>query len=454
VIEALLILLGIATVFATGNAVMRLLAHRVPMLLTERVGLAWVLGAGVLPAVVGVVGPLVGASLVRTLVPAAAFVLWAAVRRKCPEAKMRASFTVLDAVLSVVIAAQAVFVAIWASRLMLGWDALLIWEGKARLIFAGNGAMPVAHFTDETRLWSHPHYPFGFAALGAWLHLCAGHVDEGWVRILGPLYWLSAVGIVAGATVRLGGSRTAGLVGAAALFFVPYVLAGTWNALTGYADFPLGVVFVAALSWLLRCEEAAGARLCGVLTAIATWTKMEGRYLWVTIVLVAMAILLEHAWKQRRWRHAATMLVLLALPGAVILGAWAAFLKQAGVETEAHHLAATSANLMENAWRIPYVAQRLWRELVDWESWSFLWPGVVLAIATLGLRREWRNAGLFATALGMVLGIIVVVFSLSTWPDYLYHMDLSLVRLILQLVPTALLAIALAIPKLPPRTKD
>jgi hypothetical protein len=274
-------------------------------------------------------------------------------------------------------------------------------------------------------------------------------VDEGWLRIVAPLYWLSAVGILAGAAVRLGKSRTAGLLGAVLLFFVPEVVAGECGVLTGYVDFPLGVAFMAALGWLLRCEGIGAARLCGMVMAVGTWTKLEGRYLWLMIVTMAFAILWKCAWKEKRWKEAAGKLIWITLPGALVLCGWALFLQGYGVETHAHHLRLTLSNLSDNAWRVGSVAMRIASEPKNWESWSFLWPGLILAILTFLVRKEWRNAFVFAFVAISAPAIFVVVYTLSTWQDYLLHMDTSLPRLFLQLAPAALLAISLAIPNRP-----
>ena len=62
-VDLFFVLLAIATVLATGNASIRLLAHQVPMMPAERIGLSWLIGAGLLPLVVAIVGPWMGATL-------------------------------------------------------------------------------------------------------------------------------------------------------------------------------------------------------------------------------------------------------------------------------------------------------------------------------------------------------------------------------------------------------
>ena len=73
---------------------------------------------------------------------------------------------------------------------------------------------------------------------------------------------------------------------------------------------------------------------------------------------------------------------------------------------------------------------------------------------TFGVRRAWENLFLIGGTIVAILAIVVVVYCLSRWPDFIYHMELSLARLVLQLVPVGLFAIALAIPKLPQRAND
>jgi hypothetical protein len=115
---------------------------------------------------------------------------------------------------------------IWSiANLPLGWDGLTIWDMKAQIAFANDGWLPAEYFRDSTRSWSHVHYPLYWPYAETWLYLCLGRVDQTLVRGFGALFYAAAVGLLAGAVPRLGGTRLAGLISAVCLFFLPMLTA-------------------------------------------------------------------------------------------------------------------------------------------------------------------------------------------------------------------------------------
>lgn len=439
------LLLAFGVIFAAGSGLARLLAGRQHAFYrAEFAALTWLLGAGFVSLALWVLGlVLSGWWLVSAVTLGAAFLAAASGRHGVPSPPgftAREPLRTVDWLILAVLAAQAVFIACWASRIALGWDGLMIWEFKARLAFESGGALPAAYFSDADRAWSHPNYPLHLPYLETWLYRCLGRVDQAWVRLIGPLYYFAAAALLATGTVRLGGSRRTGLAAAAALFFVPYLFGGLWGVLAGYADFPLGVVFLAALIHLpgLRDTKPGDERLFAVLAALLVWGKREGRFLWVTLIVLAALTLLPRG----RWRA----LLLVAAPGALLLAGFDLFLAVMHTVRETTYLPATWANLHANGGRLIPIAQRFARELLDLENWSLLWPGVALALGALVLRGQPARAARLASALLLPMAAYALAFVLTTWSDFGWHIDLALPRLLLHLAPAAVLIIALAVP--------
>lgn len=433
--------IALGVIFAAGSGLARLLAgseHAWDR--SELAGVSWVLGTGYVSLAIWILGlALSSAALVAaTAFGAAVLALrgWKIRSASLP----REPWTKVDLLLLTLLAAEAVFIVWWAPRLALGWDGLMIWELKARIAFENGGALPFSYFGDPHRSWSHPIYPLYFPYNEAWLYLCLGRVDQAWVRLFGPMAYGAAAALLAGGARRLGSSQQIGLAAAPALFFVPYCFGGGWGVLAGYADFPLAVIFLAALIyWPVMREVSAGeARLFGVAAGLLVWGKSEGSYLWLILAVPAALML---TWRNR-WAAAFWALV----PGAALLGGFRVFLGVVKAVPEINYAPASGTTLHANAARVGPILERFGHELIDLEKWSLLWPGAAAALIAMLLCGLRRRAFALAAALLLPMTAYACAYLLSTWSDFLLHMELSLTRLLLQLAPAAVLTIALAVP--------
>jgi hypothetical protein len=188
--------------------------------------------------------------------------------------------------------------------------------------------------------------------------------------------------------------------------------------------------------------SAADERLCGLLAALAPWLKREGRFLWMSIAIIAAALLWREG-RMRRWP-------VVAGPGLLLMVAFGAFHLAVGTLPDPFYLPATAETFIAHLDRAGVIATAFAHTFLDLESWSLLWPGAALA----GVLLVWREARLglaLSAALLLPLPAYAAAFVLSAWPELQSHLDLALSRLILQLVPITLLLIGLAVPRLPSR---
>jgi hypothetical protein len=444
--SALCALLAVATILTAGYSLQRILAPPPDIgPAFEQFGLAWVLGGGWVSIMLPILGSLTRrfSLFVAVLVSIGVLVLVASkLRRK--ETHTFKKLSTFEWLLVGVLLAEFGVIVFLANQFPLGWDAAMNWEWKARLAFNHGGPLPLKYFSNPAYAWSLPRYPLQLPYVEAWLYLWLGHWDQSWVQIIGPLYYLAGTAILAGACQRLAGSRSVGLCAGAALFFVPYTISGTWGIFAGYADFPLGVLLMAAVSRipsLAAKPNESSARLLGVLAALLPWMKREGQYLWFIIMLLAVIQL----WRARKWK----LLPWVAAPGIVMIGAIgiAMALLQATPNPDSFPL--TMDHLVHRWHRIGYVAGWLGQEMLDFESWSLLWPGTAIALIALGFRRRWMLASTLGSALVLCWGLVELACVVG-YPDPQQLeriLSVSFLRIILQFAPLAMLTIAVAVPR-------
>jgi hypothetical protein len=197
----------------------------------------------------------------------------------------------------------------WLSlRLSLGFDGLFLWEAKARLIFLSGGGMAVDYIRASPFEISHPDYPLLLPFVESWFYGFLGRPHQGWLKLVLPLFYVAAVGLLA--FNRLTRSYLPALM----LFFVPVLLI---RVTSGEADFPLAVFYLGASLFFLDYLKTGNERLlliAGVFAAVLPWVKREGAILFAVLLIVGAVRFLS----ERSIRN----LIVLAGPGLLWLGFW------------------------------------------------------------------------------------------------------------------------------------
>jgi hypothetical protein len=204
-------------------------------------------------------------------------------------------------------------------RLWLGWDALLIWELRARVASLNGGLIPLDFFTNPTRIWPHTSLSTVATVDRGLVVQLAGPSRPGEGQVTFPV--LLSVG--SQPTLGRGRARSARAAGKATwspllLFFSPLTWIGEGSASSGYADFPLAVCYLAAAVYALEYwQTGAGAalRLVGLLGAALCWVKEEGAILWVCLLVVVSIKVISAA------RMGADYSC-FSVPGLLLLGSW------------------------------------------------------------------------------------------------------------------------------------
>lgn len=316
-------------------------------------------------------------------------------------------------------------------------DGWMIWLMRARFMFRGGADWPEALRAPQVS-WTHPDYPLLVPASIARAWAFVGS-DAPWVSgLISALFGIATVGLLVAAVARLR-TRTVAFAGGLLLLGTPFFVTFSSNQ---HADIPLGFYILAALVLLvLDVGEKRGhglALLAGATAGLAAWTKNEGQLFVVVAGLVWGSREIAH----RSWRNLAAFaagLTLALLP--------LAFFK---LQLAPHNDIVASAPW--SRWRELFDGSRhglilatLARDIPRFGAWVVT-PFLVMLLPLIGAGwkriapREW----LVPAVVGLMLAGYYAVYLLTHW-DLSAHLDSSLVRLLLQLWPAAILSWCLVV---------
>jgi len=441
-VRTLGILLAVLTVFAAGSGLTLALWRRSGAILAaEFFGLAWLLGAGVVSALLALAGiGLTGGALFAVVTLGTLLLGALGVQRLREGARIETGWAGAPAWekwLSVIALIPIGYIAAVTFRDAMNWDGLLIWESKARHAFLAGGSLPAEYFSDATRVRNHPNYPLYLPFTELWVYLWIGDCDQTAVKAIFPIFYAAAMALLWSATWRLSGRLWVAALTALVPLFVPLMADHGLGLLQSYADFLLGSVYLAAvgalLAWRLKGVEGAWP-VAVACAALLPWIKQEGMLLLGSLVLLAALV---HGW--RDWKRT----LLFALPGIGIVVAWRIAMHSVHVVDGTAFQALTLENLRANLPRLGPIIYLMGAQLALLKAWSLLWLAVPVALACLAAQRR-REALWLAVALLVPLLLDVIPY-LFTRLDLVFHIATSLDRLILQLSLVAVLCLGLAL---------
>jgi len=327
-----------------------------------------------------------------------------------------------------------------------GADAWTIWNHRSRTLYHGDGNWGRV-FADIHQ--GHSSYPLLLPATnaGQWMVLRRETADS--PRFTGLLFLLTLGLLQFAATLRFTTMWRAALAAAATLA-VPAMQ--RWGP-AQYADIPVACILLAAAGGLATHLARAPALkispvLCGFCLGLLPWTKNEGGIL-AGVVMLAFLIVLatrRHSLIQP-WRFLGLVGCGAVVPLAALLRfktAWAPpdpMMKDLGTtissnlfSAERWHVALSSFLDELNPW-------------TDWDLWALLWPalGILLVVAVVTCRPWKRPEILFLGLIFMgALAAWLLVYVLTPAYDQKTHIDTSLHRLLLQIVPVGILLVTVA----------
>ncbi len=409
----------------------------------EFAALAWLLGTGAVSLALWVCGVffLRGAALQFAVATIAATILatgWRGTQRN-ELPRLPRSLSAVDWTLGAIVVAEFIIFCLASYKHTLGWDGLMNWELKARYAFLNQGALPGEYFSGGGRAFTHPTYPLGIPFTELWVYLALGEANQFWAKSIFPIYYAAGTLLLASLASRITGQNWIGLLVAALLFITPQVTIGTGGAMSGYADFPLSAIYLAAVGFLvLSClrNDPTAFRVYATCTPLLPWFKREGTVLWLIAGLPGAFLILRERQPRR---------LFALLPGVVLIGAWAVFSLVMRTVPSDDFLPVGAKMIAGIPHRVLLIGHAVITEVTDWHQWSLLWSLLTAAFAYL---LACRRTSAVITLLWAVLAPIAMYSStylFSAWENFEGYLGTSLPRLLMHVAPLAWLVIATAI---------
>ncbi len=340
--------------------------------------------------------------------------------------------------LAMLVIGQLSFVT-WLSlhKSTLAWDGLIVWEAKATIAFRHNGAIPLQYFTSGYEV-SHVAYPLFLPLLEVWIYEWLGHIDLAVIKLIGPFLYLAALLLLIGSAKRVTNSLWVATIAVLLFGLLPICILGYGSVSSGYADFPLAVVWLCALVHSLEYWSTgtlSAARLTGVSAMFLPFVKNDGV---IALLCIALTIV-PRVVQERNWKAAAWMMT----PGFGVLFGWHLLIKLSHVK-EGDLLPFTLANLLAHLNRTGPLVRSTIQELLTWAHWSILWPAAIVAGALLISRA--RMATSYPLVVNALLPLLLYpcVFFFSAWVPFEAHVGVALPRLFIHNAPAAVLLVSIA----------
>ncbi len=321
-----------------------------------------------------------------------------------------------------------------------GWDAWAIWNFHARAMGQAGMAWP-ALLAEPALSWTHPDYPRLVASAVARLWAWGGSEAPAASALVSSALAAGGAGVLLAVAARVRG-WTLACAAALALVGTPFFITFAPNQ---HADLPLASYLLASVGFLLAGTGGAAPLrgslfLAGLSAGMAGWTKNEG-----LLFSLLFAVLGGMAVGRRHGRAACGALALGLVAGLAPVTVFKLTLAP-GNDLLSAPLGPRLAGVFDAA-RHRTILAALGRDLAGFGEWR--WPPyVALALPFLAWGRRRRLEGTERTVgplTGLMLAGYYVVYLLSP-QDLGWHLNTSLVRLLLQLWPLAILGWVLAVP--------
>jgi hypothetical protein len=453
IISLILASVALLLVFGLGFGVSTVLFRKTRSVsLVEIITLSWLFGAGAISLSLWLFGMLLrGVSLQMAVALVAvgfSVIGIAQLRRNKVSVRFSRPRNWIEFTLALVLCLEIALVFLLTFKHTLGWDGLVIWELKARYAYLNGGALPVAYFSDATRVFSHPEYPLFLPMLETWLYFWIGDCDQYWIKLISPIFYVTGVIFVGQAASSWSGKRWIGLVAANLFLLVPFLTRMSGGVVLGYADVPLSVFYFVAFIYLLKISRGdfeTSLPVFILLAAMLPWIKREGIVLWFVVAACGSFMI----WRRGIWRAA-----LALLPGLAVIVGWQIYLAAMHASPARDFLSVGMSSLRSNFHRLGPVIVSLMQEATTISHWSLLWFGAPLALFCIVIRDRSLRATLLVICSVAPLAFYCCVYVFSAWPDYLQHAQTSLPRLLWHIAPLAIFAIALTLAPSSPITRS
>ncbi len=343
-----------------------------------------------------------------------------------------ASILVQACIVAVVATARA-----YAAEPLGSWDGWAIWNMHARFIFRGG-----ENWSDLLRQsqigWTHADYPLlvpaSVARVWAWVGRDAPFASG----LVSAMFGIATVGLLVAAIARLR-HRLIALTGGLVLLGTPFFVTFSSNE---HADIPLGFFVLATVALIALSHREPGAAglpmLAGFAAGMAAWTKNEG---------LLFAVVVGLAWGVHELVRGSRRMTGAFLGGLAVALLPVLYFK--GVlappnDVVSGHLGERLGRVLDGS-RHRLILTSFWRDVTRFGEWRVVpFLAMVLPLIGPGWRRLNGREWLVAIVVGLMVAGYYGIYLLTPW-DLAWHLEYSLVRLLLQLWPAAIFFWCLAV---------
>ena len=331
---------------------------------------------------------------------------------------------------------------------LVGWDAIAMWLFKAKVFF-DSGSVDLSNLPPRPiSATRHLDYPPLFSLMVATAWVLLSHVDDMVGKSIGFMFLISGVAAVSASLLPLLGTRLTAMfallmVALPALqtsFVLPYYM--------GYADYAIAVFMLLSLAHLYRSVRLGrdlDSGLAFLFAALAALTKNEGLPF---LLVIAVVFVFGAAWGRVKERETPSLLLVsVAAAGLLPVVAWQVYARVHGFNSDV-------LSLPHPAWTIGLLTSRA-RTIASFffhlmnrnDDYPWLAAGWIVATVLTVISRYRRLTLVWAalTAQGLTYGIAL----LTTPNEVTFELNTAADRLVLQLVPSLLLLLGLALRELP-----
>ncbi|MEK6759189.1 MAG: hypothetical protein AABY51_05410 [Deltaproteobacteria bacterium] len=349
----------------------------------------------------------------------------------------------------IIIAIQLLYSFIYAPVLPVsGWDSWAIWFLKAKVFFL-EGSVSAGFLTDPSFGYSHPDYPLMVPLAVSWIYTVINGADDSIARLLYPLQYAALLAVFYHFVKTAAGARV-GLLFTALLSLTPIlVMHGAGLAVkvgglytgdyAGYADLALSAYFMGsgAFIYLYLRDGKPAQFLCAVLfLSIGAWTKNEG------LTFAAIGLLILWIGSARTGKRAGYLIAASIAIFAIFVGPWAVY--KAGIDIGSEYAGrAGQAASFDGISRLSIIFRYLARDLFLFTGlFSFTW-WLWLCGVILNIRGQFKRPVLSLNVLALSQMSVYIFVYMITPANLEWHLQTSLDRLSLQLLPLFLMISAL-----------
>ncbi|MCW5850214.1 MAG: hypothetical protein KIT87_09030 [Anaerolineae bacterium] len=261
-------------------------------------------------------------------------------------------------------------------------------------------------------------------------------VIKAWPTCCSLLFTSRRRAIGGGGQAALGKRLGRGAASALLLFCVPQLVVGAGSAASGYADFPLAVVYLGAVVYLADyalTHEPGSLRLAAALACLP-WIKQEGLLLALCFLALAAAVLAAAE------EESLFCSCRLSWPLPLF---WTSFLAWQESRPQ-DFLPLPLATLVGHLDRLGPIVVAVVDELTSLEQWGVVW--LAFPVAALLARSAARSPFSCSDWLSLPIILYGSTYLFSAWVPYSLHIASSLPRLLSHVAPLAVLLLGLAMP--------